>query len=319
MRGFSTLLIALVVASTAETNPRFERSQGGTVIGAAAAADQCVGAAAVSCLDTRGGGDTSPQLSAEEIVEKYLAEDREAASKDRFHVQGWRWHTLSLVRDARRLENLAIRKLSAGAVGENETPGLEKAATHVVDFNMAGLHRIENDLFFPWMREKLCSDDAQDHVRNAFKEILDRFDEDRRHVAKLGQAVMEQAKIASSSKVDPQRRADATSNVARMSAALNTRAQSVFDREERLLVPAVAATVAEKEQKSFNNRVIRKLGILDSRLHLVGMHDAVWEGVDENERELFNVAIPSIPRMMIPRWRRLLYEPAAGDLDSVNN
>mmetsp|Transcript_20408 Transcript_20408/g.59060 ORF Transcript_20408/g.59060 Transcript_20408/m.59060 type:complete len:106 (+) Transcript_20408:1113-1430(+) len=100
-----------------------------------------------------------------------------------------------------------------------------------------------------------------------------------------------------------------------MSAALNTRAQGVLDREERLLVPAVAKTVPEKEQKSFNNRVVRSLGILDSRVHLVGMHDAVWEGSDERERALFNEAIPVLPRMMIPRWRRLLYEPVAGVLD----
>lgn len=317
MRGFSILLIALVFAPIAKTTLPIGRK--GKAIGVAAAAD-FNSAGDASCLDTRGGGDASPHQSAEEIVEKYLAKDRKAASKDRFHVQGWRWHTLSLVRDSRRLETLALRDLSVGAVGEDETPRLEKAAKHVVDFNMAGLHRIENELFFPWMREKLCSNpDAQEHLRKAFNEILDGIDEDRRHVAKLGQAVTEQAKIASSDKVDAGRRAEATSNVARMSAALNSWAQSVMDREERLLVPAVAAAVPEKEQKSFNNRVIRKLGILDSRLHLVGMHDAVWEGADEKERELFNEVIPSIPRMMIPRWRRLLYEPAAGVLDSTNN
>lgn len=79
--------------------------------------------------------------------------------------------------------------------------------------------------------------------------------------------------------------------------------------EDSILVPAIAMTVPESEQQSFNNRVLRNLGLLDSRLHLVGMREAVWEGGDDNEKSLFEKAIPSIPQMMIPRWKRLLYDP----------
>jgi hypothetical protein len=60
-----------------------------------------------------------------------------------------------------------------------------------------------------------------------------------------------------------------------------------------------------------HNQLIRKLGIWDSRLHLVGMHEAVWEMNSEDERKLFEEVIPSIPRMVIPRWKRLIYEPQA--------
>jgi len=322
LRGLTLLLVALICSSRAETTTFSEGShQKGVAATAgvapvAARADLCADVVAGSVLEVRGGHDFSPpQDSAEEIVERYLAADRKAANKSRFHVQGWRWHTLSLVRDARRMEMLALHQLSAGAGGEDEIAGIEKAAKHVVDFNMAGLHRIEDELFFPWVRDKLCAGDDHEDLKEAFREIIDGIDEDRRHVSKLGQAMREQAKIASSTEVNADRRVEAISNVARMSAALNTRAQGVLDREERLLVPAVAKTVPEKEQKSFNNRVVRSLGILDSRVHLVGMHDAVWEGSDERERALFNEAIPVLPRMMIPRWRRLLYEPVAGVLD----
>ena len=82
-------------------------------------------------------------------------------------------------------------------------------------------------------------------------------------------------------------------------------------------MPAVAKLVSESEQKSFNNKVIRNLGILDSRLHLVGMHEAVWDLNDEKERKLFEETIPSIPQYMIPRWKRLLYEPTVGALNKV--
>eukprot|EP00586_Coscinodiscus_wailesii_P017288 CAMPEP_0172517444 /NCGR_PEP_ID=MMETSP1066-20121228/285022_1 /TAXON_ID=671091 /ORGANISM="Coscinodiscus wailesii, Strain CCMP2513" /LENGTH=195 /DNA_ID=CAMNT_0013299445 /DNA_START=304 /DNA_END=888 /DNA_ORIENTATION=+ len=188
---------------------------------------------------------------------------------------------------------------------ENDNDGtssasLEAAARHVIDFNMNGLHRIEKDLFFPWLREKIGT--LKDGVGDAFSEVLDEIEEERAHVSKIAIAVKEQARVASLADIDPAKRSEAISNVAQMSAALTSRTRGIMEKEETLLVPAVAALVSPKEQKNFNNKVIRKLGLLDSRLHLVGMYDAVWEVADEKERELFNEAIPYIPRMMIPRW-----------------
>jgi hypothetical protein len=103
-------------------------------------------------------------------------------------------------------------------------------------------------------------------------------------------------------------RSKAVSDVAAQAAGIAEGTHSMLEREDALLVPIVSRLVPEKEQKSFNNQVIRKLGVLDSRLHLVGMHEAVWDLKDESERALFNEAIPAIPRMMIPRWKRLLYD-----------
>jgi len=192
---------------------------------------------------------------------------------------------------------------------------LEKAAYHVVDFNMKGLHKIENELFFPWLKEKLMNVGEEDS-RRAFSKLLEDLEEDRRYVAKLGIALKEQARLASQPDLSPDKRIEATNNVAQMSAALTSLTQNIFEKENQYLVPAVAATVPAKDQKSFNNKVMHKLGILDSRLHLVGMHDAVMERGDDGEKEEFNEAIPYLPRKMIPRWRRLLYEPQAGVLDS---
>lgn len=93
-------------------------------------------------------------------------------------------------------------------------------------------------------------------------------------------------------------------------------ASSMLKREETFLVPVVAQLVPDSEQKAFNNRVIRKLGILHSRLHLVSMHEAVQH--DEAEQRLFQETIPAIPQMMIPRWKRLMYEPRVGILATVD-
>ena len=91
--------------------------------------------------------------------------------------------------------------------------------------------------------------------------------------------------------------------------------RSMMERENSLLVPAIAEIVPESEQKTFNNKVLMNLGLWDSRMHLVGMHEAVQECDDPLERKLFEQAIPSIPRMMIPRWKRKLYEPHTSVLD----
>ena len=94
-------------------------------------------------------------------------------------------------------------------------------------------------------------------------------------------------------------------------------ARSMLQLEDKLLVPTIAKIVPASEQKAFNDKVIRNLGILDSRLHLVGMYEAVWDLDNEDERQLFKNSIPSIPQMMIPRWRRLLYEPRLGILQKL--
>jgi len=86
--------------------------------------------------------------------------------------------------------------------------------------------------------------------------------------------------------------------------------------EDTFLVPAVAILVPDAEQKSFNNKVIRNLGILDSRLHLVGMYEAVQEQ-DAAEQQLFQQEIPALPRKMIPRWKRTLYDKQAGVLEEA--
>jgi hypothetical protein len=100
----------------------------------------------------------------------------------------------------------------------------------------------------------------------------------------------------------------AMAGIAQQAMLLSSLCQSIFDRADSLLVPAIAFLVPENEQLSFNNKVLRKLGVLNSRLHLVSMHEAVLERSEE-EQELFNIEIPSVPRYMISRWKRLLYDP----------
>lgn len=102
-------------------------------------------------------------------------------------------------------------------------------------------------------------------------------------------------------------------SIAERSAQVAQHTRTMLHIENTLLVPSIARLIPESEQKAFNNQVIRNLGILDSRLHLVGMYEAVAH--DPVELALFEQTIPSIPRKMIPRWKRLLYDPQAGVLN----
>jgi hypothetical protein len=127
---------------------------------------------------------------------------------------------------------------------------------------------------------------------------------------------MKSASIATDPSADATVRAQAIERVVEQSASVQNRANTMMKIEDTLLVPAIAKLVPASEQHSFNNRVLRNLGLLDSRLYLVAMHEAVEESGNKVEKALFEKAIPSIPQMMIPRWRRKLYEPKAGVLDA---
>jgi hypothetical protein len=215
-----------------------------------------------------------------------------------------------LARESGRLASLA------SGIGDNlnEASRIKDASSYVVDFNMKGLHKIETRLFFPWMREKFATTIKEIEVSAALTQVMDRLEEDQRLVAKLGSEISRNADIACNPKKSDKVRSEAIRVIADQSAQLERTARSMIEVEDCLLVPVIAEIVPEDEQKSFSNKVLRNLGLMDSRLHLVGMYEAVNELDDVIEKDLFETSIPSIPQMMIPRWKRKLYEPRTKDL-----
>jgi len=193
---------------------------------------------------------------------------------------------------------------------------LQEATEYVIGFNMKGLHKIEADLFFPWMRRQLTSVPANKDLARSFGVVMDELEMDRVQVAQLGKTISKNVALACDSSRPESLRRGAIETVADQTAKLQLCARNMMDLEDTYLVPAVAALVPEGEQKSFNNKVLRGLGLWDSRLHLVSMYEAVWEDKNnQKEQELFRKAIPSVPQMMIPRWNRKLYSPKTYMLD----
>ena len=252
-------------------------------------------------------GDDLALLSHQDEIQEFLeSKSKESSSSllENFHIQGWRWHTKSLARDAGRLHRLALK------TDPDTASTLKEASDYVVDFNMVGLHRIEGNLFFPWMREKLVGGvPGKQTLAKGFSSAMDALESDRRTVAELGTTISKQTLLACDTEASSSSRSDAITEVANQSAELQKVVQKMMTIEDEFLVPAIGAIVPEREQKSFNNRVLRWLGLLDSRLHLVGMYETVWEENDSLEKELFKQAIPGFTQQLIPRWKRKLYQP----------
>jgi hypothetical protein len=151
-------------------------------------------AAGIACRDTaadtvctvpHGGFEQDKLAAAEERISRYLEESKKNDGK--FHVQGWRWHTMSLVRESGRLQKLASRMQASCPV--EDLPALRRAADYVVGFNMKGLHKIEKDLFFPWVRGKFNAIGESDVVK-AFSVVMDQLESDRKTIELLGTSLV---------------------------------------------------------------------------------------------------------------------------------
>lgn len=134
---------------------------------------------------TCGGADKL--AGAQEQINRYL--ETEEGAKGDFYIQGWRWHTLSLAREARRLQKVAEKMYSASGSGSQSEPldleSIKSAADYIVGFNMKGLHKIERDLFFPWARKKV-EDLNQPAIGQAFGALMDHLEGERQLIADLG-------------------------------------------------------------------------------------------------------------------------------------
>lgn len=276
---------------------------------------------------------------------------------DNFHFHGWRWHTLSIVRDSSRLSEYARKCRSMLQKNDSDNSNydssdnetaykmdmdnikqqqgeLQKAVDHVINFNLKGLQRIEGNVFFPWLKEKLTNNamlsqynqkdigrDSRSSTANlseAFKLVIDNIEADKEKVVSIAESIKQQVnKINSDININMDVIKEATEQISQQSQSLTLLMNDIFERELTLLVPAVAKLVPAKEQIKVNNRILRNLGIFESRAILVGMSEALKDekyGTEE-ERQLFEREIPLLPRKMISRWKRTLYDQQAGMLE----
>ncbi|KAL7576972.1 hypothetical protein ACA910_006727 [Epithemia clementina (nom. ined.)] len=259
--------------------------------------------------NSQGEGRARPSSSSEHAVTTILNHLAETSPISDFYIQGWRWHTLSLIRESNRLAKAATTLQRRGTSAITTKDSFLKAADYVVNFNMRGLHRIEGELFLPWIVKRPTIKEQPREITHALKMVIEDLDHIRENVRKHGVLLMEAVNmenLASGSSATSLNN-DWLDVVAQQSTLISLQSKHILDTADALLVPLIQRHVSKSEQKAFNNRVIRLLGIWDSRLHLVGMHQATLSL--PKERALFQQIIPKFPQSMIPRWKRLLYDP----------
>ena len=126
--------------------------------------------------DDRGGIDTETR----DVILRFLdtVTTKSETTTYPFHIQGWRWHFMSLSRDAQRLRRLANHLLSNDGSGDDyDIDGfnaLQEASNYVINFNMAGLYRIQSNMFLKFIREHLCDEDSiREFIENDDNDVLD--------------------------------------------------------------------------------------------------------------------------------------------------
>ncbi len=166
---------------------------------------------------------------------------------------------------------------------------------YVWGFSWGALHMVEGTLFIPWLRDQLPA---------RYRPELRQLERDLSDLWSHGERIGRDLRAGES----PGALRPASLESARRHAErLEARAVRVYAGTERSLVPCVAAHVSRREQERFNSRVLSRLGLIPSRLHLVGFAEAI--AGNAAERRLFREQVPAVARMMLPRWKRALYEP----------
>ena len=260
-------------------------------------------------------------------------------SERKFLVNGWRWHTMSVIRDLSRfravLSNLRTNFkenhrdfLSRGVSEERllemqvkQTMKVMACLKFVIGFNWKALMGVENQLFFPWLQDFLPKDVANmlkdfgtehDYIKKQWTKLENRCEiylvelESRKKGDNVGVMSQERGTLLFLEHLAFLYQVDG------MLVDLQQAALRVQSLQQGVFVPLVAAYVKTQDQERFNNKVVSSLGLLDSQVHLVSMHDAIAH--DMVEKNLWKNQIPKIARSLLPLWRRRLYTPKANCL-----
>jgi hypothetical protein len=253
---------------------------------------------------------------------KTIIEDGPIARTDRnFLINGWRWHTISVIRDLNRFSNIVSDVIdnmnsprkeedSSSTSVEQDIARVLLCHEFVCNFNYKGLNRVEITLFFPWLTELL-----PDSAKPLIEDILLQHSTILRLSLSIGTICKRLSEDDKADRIITPREVIAEMNRIKSSVREMIRCTTIIRRaQEAIFVPYIAAYVSSSDQEVFNRRVIRKLGPLNAQVHLVSMADAIQDR--PLEMASFQQQIPKIARMMLPFWRKRFYAPKASCLDA---
>lgn len=231
-------------------------------------------------------------------------------------INGWRWHTLSVIRDLNRFLDV-VKSLEsmihAESVG-SETDRMNNAEkmtrlfasySYVCNFNMKALIKVEREIFFPWLQDLLPRS-----AGTLMTAILDEHIAINRAAASIGSICNRLKLIVAAPVMTASNKKEILVNVRRINELVDELLMSslrIQKCQEGVFVPYIAAHVKKSDQERFNRQVIAKLGLLDAQVHIVGMYEAIKN--KPNEIKIFKAQIPKIAQAMIPVWKKRLYNP----------
>ncbi|KAJ1441550.1 hypothetical protein B484DRAFT_322502 [Ochromonadaceae sp. CCMP2298] len=225
-----------------------------------------------------------------------------------FVIHGWRWHTMSVLRDLDRLELLLCDVLSRQQEALRDFASsrctLERiTAGHdfTCNFNMRALQRVEEDIFVPLLVRILPAEAMSD---------LHEFREHHKLARRLaGKDIGVNAAATAAALTDVRRQQVASTirRIERLVAQIRGSVRRTHSVQQGVFDPCIAAHLSVKEQWVYNNKVISVLGLIDAQVHLVSFHEAIAS--NPAEFRLYKSQIPRIAQALIPVWKSSLYLP----------
>eukprot|EP00607_Mallomonas_marina_P000015 CAMPEP_0182439480 /NCGR_PEP_ID=MMETSP1167-20130531/86469_1 /TAXON_ID=2988 /ORGANISM="Mallomonas Sp, Strain CCMP3275" /LENGTH=255 /DNA_ID=CAMNT_0024633203 /DNA_START=143 /DNA_END=906 /DNA_ORIENTATION=- len=220
-------------------------------------------------------------------------------SKRVFLINGWRWHSKSVLRDLKRFQAKINYKQGAEYVDDS----LLKCHDFVCGFNWMLLMKIESELFYPFLRKSLPPG-ARTLVDSLLRqhETVKTLSRELRDMCVGGERERER---------DGERERERVRRMNEVVERMISCFLTITEVQEEVFIPFISSHISEREQNSFNNRVLRVLGPINSQILLVGMSEAIEcsEPDQKEERRLMRAQIPAVARAMLPLWRRRFYNP----------
>jgi len=216
-----------------------------------------------------------------------------------FLINGWRWHTISALRDLQRY-SAVIEKIEAQYdmnilknTRDDFKTRINLCYNYVCDYNLKALMKIETDLFFPWLQRLLPS-----QSKSLMIEVIQEQADVRAKSIQIGSL----CRSLTGDMTDIQSIRKISTKIKEMRISY-LKIQNV---QETVFVPYITAFIPKKEQERFNRGVIANLGFIRAQVHLVGMIEALKD--QPEQMTLLRSQIPSIAQATLPLWKSRIYD-----------
>ena len=121
-----------------------------------------------------------------------------------FQIHGWRWHRMAVLHELKHLLTMVRVQQNEQQQQQHQYNNHEYFTVspfwnctkdwiqHSIGFTMNGLHRVETQLFFPWLHAQLSQHFSNENleIRNALKEILEKVESLQNQLEQQGQTLV---------------------------------------------------------------------------------------------------------------------------------